>query len=123
MHLNPQTLKTTRSEIDEKRRRRNSNHQNSTEKINKMALANNSNNSGNGNACVTCGHRVPITLRDLFWQDPFFSSNWEDFHKIHDDMMLETRAIWSKFDDQLKVIDNIIFFFKVHIFLEGQKIL
>ena len=76
-----------------------------------MALANNSNTSGNGNACVTCGHRVPITLRDLFWQDPFFSSNWEDFHKIHDDMMLETRAIWSKFDDQLKVIDNIIFFF------------
>ena len=74
-----------------------------------MALANNSNTSGNGNACVTCGHRVPITLRDLFWQDPFFSSNWEDFHKIHDDMMLETRAIWSKFDDQLKVIDNIIF--------------
>ena len=88
-----------------------------------MALANNSNNSGNGNgnnsgngnACVTCGHRVPITLRDLFWQDPFFSSNWEDFHKIHDDMMLETRAIWSKFDDQLKVIDKIIFFFTLYI--------
>ena len=78
-----------------------------------MALANNSNNSGNGNACVACGHRVPITLRDLFWQDPFFSSNWEDFHKIHDDMMLETRSIWSKFDDQLKVIDNIIFFLHV----------
>ena len=54
-------------------------------------------------ACASCGHRVPITLRDLFWQDPFFSSNWEDFHKIHDEMMLETRAIWNKFDEQLKV--------------------
>ena len=54
-------------------------------------------------ACTSCGHRVPITLRDLFWQDPFFSSNWEDFHKIHDEMMLETRAIWNKVDEQLKV--------------------
>ena len=46
--------------------------------------------------------RVPITLRDLFWQDPFFSTNWEDFHTLHDDMMKETRAIWQKFDDQIK---------------------
>jgi len=56
-------------------------------------------------ACAACGHRVPITLRDLFWQDPFFSSNWEDFHKIHDEMMLETRAIWNKFDEQLKLVE------------------
>jgi len=53
-------------------------------------------------ACATCGHRVPITLRDLFWQDPFFSTNWDDFSKIHDDMMAETRNIWQKFDQQLK---------------------
>jgi len=53
-------------------------------------------------ACATCGHRVPITLRDLFWQDPFFSTNWDDFSKIHDDMMAETRSIWQKFDQQLK---------------------
>ena len=57
-------------------------------------------------SCVSCGHRVPITLRDLFWQDPFFSSNWEDFHKIHDEMMAETRAIWNKFDEQLKVVSS-----------------
>jgi len=47
-------------------------------------------------------NRVPITLRDLFWQDPFFSTNWDDFSKIHDDMMAETRSIWQKFDQQLK---------------------
>ena len=46
--------------------------------------------------------RVPITLRDLFWQDPFFSSNWEDFHKLHDEMMQETRTIWQKFDEKIK---------------------
>jgi len=56
-------------------------------------------------SCVSCGHRVPITLRDLFWQDPFFSSNWEDFHNIHDEMMSETRSIWNKFDEQLKLIE------------------
>merc|ERR1711963_451103 len=44
--------------------------------------------------------RVPITLRDLFWQDPFFSTNWEDFHKLHDEMMQETRSMWQKFDDK-----------------------
>merc|ERR1711952_426776 len=54
---------------------------------------------------VSCGHRVPITLRDLFWQDPFFSSNWEDFHKIHEEMMSETRAVWNKFDEQLKLVE------------------
>ena len=65
----------------------------------KMAVAP---SSGDNKTCMSCGHRVPITLRDLFWQDPFFSSNWEDFHHLHDEMMAETRAIWRKFDDQLK---------------------
>merc|ERR1711952_174453 len=67
-------------------------------KRNKKKMALQSTNT----TCASCGHRVPITLRDLFWQDPFFSSNWEDFHKIHDEMMSETRAIWNKFDEQLK---------------------
>jgi len=62
--------------------------------------------SSTNTPCVSCGHRVPITLRDLFWHDPFFSSNWEDFHKIHDEMMSETRAIWNKFDEQLKVFKS-----------------
>ena len=50
--------------------------------------------------------RVPITLRDLFWQDPFFSTNWHDFHKIHDDMMQETRSIWQKFDERMKKFEE-----------------
>ena len=49
--------------------------------------------------------RVPITLRDLFWQDPFFSTNWEDFHKLHDEMMQETRSMWQKFDDRMKQLE------------------
>jgi hypothetical protein len=34
------------------------------------------------NGCGCKCHRVPVTLRDHFWKDPFFSSNWEDFDKI-----------------------------------------
>jgi len=54
------------------------------------------------NKITTQHQRVPITLRDLFWQDPFFSSNWEDFHQLHDEMMQETRNIWQKFDEKIK---------------------
>ena len=44
----------------------------------------NCNNSSKGNdEChCKCHHKVPVTLRDHFWRDPFFSSNWEDFDKI-----------------------------------------
>ena len=51
-------------------------------------------------------NRVPITLRDLFWQDPFFSSNWDEFHKLHDEMMRETRQVWQRFDEQLKHLET-----------------
>ncbi len=30
--------------------------------------------------------RVPVTMRDLFYQDPFFESSWADFHKVQQDM-------------------------------------
>merc|ERR1712018_821164 len=59
-----------------------------------------------GNKMAENKQRVPITLRDLFWQDPFFSSNWHDFHKIHDDMMQETRSIWQKFDERMKKFEE-----------------
>jgi len=71
-----------------------------------MASSTNTEVMGSNPACGSCGHRVPITLRDLFWQDPFFSSNWDDFHKIHDEMMSETRSIWNKFDEQLKHVES-----------------
>ena len=30
--------------------------------------------------------RVPVTMRDLFYQDPFFESSWADFDKVQQDM-------------------------------------
>ncbi len=40
--------------------------------------------------------RVPLTVRDLFFQDPFFESQWPEFDKIRQDMMKDTQDFWSK---------------------------
>ena len=47
-----------------------------------MKIEVNCSKSGGGDDCNCKCHRVPVTLRDHFWRDPFFSSNWEDFDKI-----------------------------------------
>merc|ERR1712200_79410 len=35
---------------------------------------------------MTDGKRVPMTIRDFFFDDPFFKSSWEDFDKVRDRM-------------------------------------
>ena len=63
--------------------------------------------SENAQHCDNCKKsHVPITLRDLFWQDPFFSTNWEDFGSLHDQMLAETKNFWGKFDRQLKRLES-----------------
>ena len=56
------------------------------------------------NKCENCKCHVPITLRDFFWQDPFFSTNWNDFGKLHKTMLQETKQLWDQFDQQIKVL-------------------
>jgi hypothetical protein len=56
--------------------------------------------------CDKCNCHVPITLRDLFWQDPFFSENWDDFGRLHEKMLQETRNFWGVFDRQLKDLES-----------------
>jgi HSP20 family molecular chaperone IbpA len=58
------------------------------------------------NKCDNCKCHVPITLRDFFWQDPFFSTNWDDFNSLHDQMLQETKNFWGKFDRQLKRLES-----------------
>jgi HSP20 family molecular chaperone IbpA len=57
------------------------------------------------NKCENCNCHVPITLRDFFWQDPFFSANWDDFDKLHEKMVQETKDLWGRFDQQLKSLE------------------
>jgi len=43
--------------------------------------------------------RVPMTMRDFFFDDPFFKSSWEDFDKVREKMFEESRDMWKKFDE------------------------
>ena len=46
--------------------------------------------------------RVPMTVRDFFFEDPFFKSSWDDFDKVKDTMFLESRDMWKKFDQDFR---------------------
>merc|ERR1711944_231315 len=48
------------------------------------------------------GSRVPVTMRDFFFDDPFFKNSWEDFDKGRDAMFTESRDMWKKFDDDFR---------------------
>jgi len=48
---------------------------------------------------MTEGIKVPMTIRDFFFEDPFFKSNWEDFDKIQKRMFQEPRGSWNIFEN------------------------
>ena len=48
------------------------------------------------------GARVPVTMRDFFFDDPFFKNSWEDFDRVRDAMFTETRDKWLKFDEDFR---------------------
>ena len=58
------------------------------------------------NKCENCKCHVPITLRDFFWHDPFFSTNWNDFGNLHETMLKETKQLWNQFDQQIKALEG-----------------
>jgi len=41
---------------------------------------------------------VPISVRDPFFKDPFFSSTWDEFDKMRTDMMARSKDFWGKVD-------------------------
>ena len=43
-----------------------------------------------------------MTMRDFFFDDPFFKSSWEDFDKVRDAMFQESRDMWKRFDDDFR---------------------
>merc|ERR1712062_892272 len=46
--------------------------------------------------------RVPVTMRDFFFDDPFFKNSWDDFDKVRDAMFTESRDMWKKFDEDFR---------------------
>merc|ERR1712156_112903 len=63
---------------------------------------------GSSNICLEkqtekmSGARVPVTMRDFFFDDPFFKNSWEDFDRVRDAMFTETRDKWLKFDEDFR---------------------
>ncbi len=55
-----------------------------------------SSSSSAGNNSALPASRVPLTLRDYFFQDPFFKNAWEDFDRIQRDMMRQSQEFWAK---------------------------
>ncbi len=78
-----------------------SSHQVSTSSSNNTSSSNSNNNnsssSSSSKALQEFGtSRVPLTLRDFFFQDPFFKNSWEDFEKIQKEMMRQSQEFWAK---------------------------
>merc|ERR1711963_1375622 len=46
--------------------------------------------------------RVPVTMRDFFFDDPFFKSSWDNFDEVREKMFTESRDMWKKFDDDFR---------------------
>ena len=46
--------------------------------------------------------RVPTTLRDFFFNDPIFETNWTDFDKLQSAMMKEPRDLFKKMDEDFR---------------------
>merc|ERR1712018_960413 len=51
---------------------------------------------------IMSGSRVPVTMRDFFFDDPFFKSSWDDFDTVREKMHQESREMWKKFDDDFR---------------------
>ena len=46
--------------------------------------------------------KVPMTMRDFFFEDPFFKSSWDNFDTVRERMFSENRDQWRKFDQDFR---------------------
>merc|ERR1711931_243952 len=67
-----------------------------------LYTANRSRTTRKGNRNKMADSRVPMTIRDFFFDDPFFKSSWEDFDKVRERMLEESRDRWKKFDEEFR---------------------
>merc|ERR1712121_326659 len=50
--------------------------------------------------------RVPMTLRDVFFDDPFFKSTWEDFDAVRENILRESRDMWKRCEEEFKGMET-----------------
>ena len=51
---------------------------------------------------VSLPKRVPTTVRNMFFEDPHFMDNWEDFDQVKKSMFKESRDVWKKMDQDFR---------------------
>jgi len=61
--------------------------------------------SGN-NTSSSSESRVPMTLRDSFFNDDFFRNSWEDFDKLRQQMMAESQNFWRRAEQEMKMLES-----------------
>jgi len=61
--------------------------------------------SGN-NTSSSSESRVPMTLRDSFFNDDFFRNSWEDFDKLRQQMMTESQNFWRRAEQEMKMLES-----------------
>merc|ERR1712127_381289 len=54
------------------------------------------------NTIKMAGSRVPVTMRDFFFDDPFFKSSWDNFDGVREKMFGESRDMWKRFDEDFR---------------------
>ena len=59
-----------------------------------------------GNSSSNSESRVPMTLRDSFFNDDFFRHSWEDFDALRQQMMAESQSFWKKAEQEMKMLDS-----------------
>ena len=47
---------------------------------------------------AAAANRVPMTIRDHFFQDPHFAINWENFDKVKEHVLKVSEDLWKKFN-------------------------
>jgi len=45
---------------------------------------------------------VSVSMRDLFFDDPFFKNSWHDFDKVRDAMFAESRDLWKTLEERFQ---------------------
>jgi len=53
--------------------------------------------------------RVPITMRHLFFDDPFFKSTWSDIDNIKESMFNESSELWKEWEENLLLNEKSVF--------------
>lgn len=55
---------------------------------------------------MSMSSRVPMTLRDQFWDDPFFKRSWDNFERLQQEMMRESAEMWKRFEEEMREMES-----------------